>query len=479
MTLLIKNVNIVNGDEAEPRREDIFIHNDRISAIGGFPHKKAGEIIDGQGAYASAGFIDLHNESDHSLGILSHPSQDDFLKQGVTTIVGGSRGISLAPLLYGRLDSFGESADTRRMNVNWHTAGDFLNVLGKKKTGVNFGTLAGYATIREAIAGPEPRELTANEVLVISKLLDQAFREGLFGLSIDFDSRAGRFVSYKEFKKLAETVKKHHGVLSVRIRSEDVSLDDIFRLAKEVEVNILINDFVVKEEKGTNRIHSVVSPFGTDIFPLSYFLPQWMKKETSAAMRERLKDDWFRQKIIKDLPELEGENFIVINAVKNESLNGYSLKELSELYSAPNLKEALLALMKTTGLRCLAEYKKNYSGGVETALQHPRTLIGSHGASFSEYSSFARTKSMRETYPYYLAWVEEENILPINEAVRKITLEPAKLLGLKKRGEIKEGYFADLAVFKNGEIKFVIVNGHVAVRNGECENVRAGAILRK
>ena len=103
MTLLIRNVQILGSDQKLPDRLDVFVSGEKIAAIGRFPGKKADEIIEGAGCYLSPGFIDIDTESDHYLSLFSHPSQDDFLKQGVTTIVGGLCGASLAPLIYGNL----------------------------------------------------------------------------------------------------------------------------------------------------------------------------------------------------------------------------------------------------------------------------------------------------------------------------------------------------------------------------------------
>src|SRR5271170_4196627 len=121
MTLLIKNVRVLGANRVIPLPVDVFVSDDKISAIGNFPDKKADQMLDGQGAYLSPGFIDVNTDSDHYLTLFDHPGQEDFLRQGVTTIFGGMCGSSLAPLLYGNLESFRKWTDTDRINVNWHT----------------------------------------------------------------------------------------------------------------------------------------------------------------------------------------------------------------------------------------------------------------------------------------------------------------------------------------------------------------------
>src|SRR3989344_5423724 len=105
MTLLIKNVRILGGAETFSGTKDVFINGDKISAIGNFSGKDADTVIEGQGAYLAPGFIDVNTDSDHYFSLFDYPEQDDFLRQGVTTIIGGMCGSSLAPLLYGSLES--------------------------------------------------------------------------------------------------------------------------------------------------------------------------------------------------------------------------------------------------------------------------------------------------------------------------------------------------------------------------------------
>src|SRR5580693_7162162 len=189
MTLLVKNIQLVDGVNDFPERSDVFIAKGKISAIGNFSNKKADEVIDGQGAYLSPGFIDVNTDSDHYLTLFDYPSQGDFLKQGVTTIFGGMCGSSLAPLLYGSLESvrkWGGSED--KINVNWHTIGEFLATIDKQPLGVNFGTLAGHGTIRRGIEGDDVRELTKNEIAVFSETLKKALGEGSFGMSTNLGS---------------------------------------------------------------------------------------------------------------------------------------------------------------------------------------------------------------------------------------------------------------------------------------------------
>src|SRR3989344_3676031 len=162
--ILIKQAQIADGTGKPLYRSDILIDGAKISAIGSFTQKKADIIIDGLGLIATPGFIDVNSNSDHYLSLFTNPHQKDFLLQGITTIIGGQCGSSLAPLLYGSLVSISRWASTDLVNVDWHTLAEFFKVLKKMKLGVNFGTLTGHSTIRRDLVGDEIRDLTQTEM---------------------------------------------------------------------------------------------------------------------------------------------------------------------------------------------------------------------------------------------------------------------------------------------------------------------------
>jgi len=168
MTTLIKNVQLVDGSGKPAFKADVLVRNEKISAIGNFPSYQAHDTIEGLGSYLAPGFIDINANADHYLTLFSSPSQKDSLLDGVTTIIGGQCGASLAPLLYGSLESIKEWADIGKLNIGWHTVKEFLDILSKFKFGVNFGTLAGHYTIRQAIIGNSKRDLSGNELKVFS-----------------------------------------------------------------------------------------------------------------------------------------------------------------------------------------------------------------------------------------------------------------------------------------------------------------------
>jgi N-acyl-D-amino-acid deacylase len=508
MTLLIRNVHILGGARQFPELSDVFVQNEKISAIGSFPSKKADEMIDGQGMYLAPGFIDVNTDSDHYLTLFDNPLQEDFLKQGVTTILGGMCGSSLAPLLYGGLESVRKWGDIRCINVGWHSMGEFLNILeGKGGLGVNFGTLVGHSTIRRALIGEGTRNLTKNEMGVFIAALRRGLREGGFGLSTGLGYVHGRGTSYAELKTLAGIVREQNGVYATHLRNAKEglldSITETLKLSKETGVKTLINhllpfrgseetyaEALKKLEKvpAPRMLYFDVYPFDTSVVPLYTLLPRWAQEENLETMNSNLNNPWKRKRILKELPEYRADGLIVAASPGNTALMGKSMEELQELYNSSSPQEALLALMRATELRAVVFVKDIAGGLIEQALMHPRALIASNAASVRGGGNATMLKPERamRTFPKFLELVRERKLLSLEEAVQKLTKIPAALFGLTKRGVIGEGNYADLVgfTFREGvstpvEIRFVAVNGAAAIKNGAFQQgVRRGKMLR-
>jgi N-acyl-D-amino-acid deacylase len=498
MTLLIKNVRIIGGTRDFSESSDIFVSGDRISAIGNFPNKNAATVLDGQGAYLSPGFIDVNTDSDHYFTLFDYPSQDDFLKQGVTTIFGGMCGSSLAPLLYGSLESIRKWTNVDKVNVNWHAMKEFLGAIDKRPLGVNFGTMAGHGTIRRAIVGDTLRALTKNELGVFLGILRNAMEEGAFGLSTGLGYVHARETPYMEIKLLTDVARDFHGIYSTHLRDSvplTEAVDETIRLARETGIPTLINHFVpltraakeypqalanIEDLSEKFDFHFDIYPFYETLVPLYTFLPLWAQTGGWEAMLKNVKDEWMFPRMIKEMPPIDESDLAIAQAPANNFLVGKTLRDLKEMYGVKDAREALLKVMAAMDLRGVALYKNIDKDLLMKAIRSKRSFISSNAPSFSESKKIKQLKSERTkgTFTKFLSLVEKDGIMPLDEAIRKITLAPARKFGLAGRGEIKEGNFADLTCFKDGVIKFTVVNGQVAVKNDEFQNVFAGRAFR-
>lgn len=499
MTLLIRNVQIVGSDQKLPDKLDVFVSGEKIAAIGRFPGKRADEVIDGQGGFLFPGFVDVDTESDHYLSILDNPEQTDFLKQGVTTIIGGLCGASLAPLLYGSLESIEEWADIRRINVDWHTMKEFLAVLQKKSLGINFGSLVGHSTIRQAIISGTPRNLTKNELLIFQEVLKRAISEGGFGLSTGLGYVHSQETPYAEIKFLAKLIKQMQGVYATHLRDDAEnlleSLEETIKIAEETEVKTLISHFVpVKDyekeyETALSQIESLdekidlhfsLYPSNVRILKLYTFLPKWAQKDDLNVMMLALKDEWLNKKIIKDFPKIDPKKFIVAQATNNESLVGFSLFDLKKLFSLKNYEETLLKLMLVTNLKATIFYENIDPRLIKLALTNRHSFVASNAASFKkiEKNKTLKPERVTSTFIKFLNLVLDEKLMTIDDAIRKITLAPALKFNIPSRGVVKSGYFADLVGFRSSHVDFVVLNGQVVVRSGEFVGSRFGKVLK-
>ena len=495
MTILIKNVFVFDGLGAPPVRQDILVSGRRISAIGSFPRKHADSVVDGQGGYCMPGFIDIHNDSDHYLALLSNPAQSRFLEQGATTLIGGHCGSSLAPLLYGGLESLQKWGGTR-VNINWHSVKEFLGALEKQPLDINFGTLVGHATIRRALTGNAIRPLTKNEIMVFGHILERAFAEGALGLSFGLDYVHSRTTPYAELKALLTTVKKAGKVCTVHLRnSADKLLDsiqEVIKLAKETEVPIIISHYVPihgyeKEyEQGLVLLNTAPTSlyFDTHLAPVSTIelytlLPEWAQNGGIDVMSANIQDPWLQKRIRKDMQTLNPNECIIAQAPESDFLVGKTLKEFQEAYGT-DADGALMQLMLLTKLRGTLLCKNINESLLDKALSHPRALIGSNAADCSGgvLPAVAQTPGASDTFLKFLTRVEQNKLLPLEQAIQKITSRPAAILGISERGVLREGHYADIVTLRGRAIHSVLVNGHEVVADGRyTSNQHAGRVI--
>ncbi|MBI3638616.1 hypothetical protein HY227_02630 [Candidatus Wolfebacteria bacterium] len=487
MTILIKNIQLIDGTGKATRKTDLIIKGKKIAAIGEFGRYKAHQTIDGMGAYLCPGFIDIHTTADRYLNIFSDPSQKDLLLSGVTTIIGGQDGISLAPLLYGSLQFIKEWTDTKKINVNWHTVKEFLKILEKRPIGVNFGTLAGYKTIRRSLIGSDRRELTKNEQKVFKLIIERSLREGAFGISVGAEYFDLYESSHEEIKNILQLISKSKALYATKLHAEGEKqipfVNKLINLTEESGAKIILSHLEpVKTAPDYEKIVDLISqnssradiyfdayPTDYSVFSVSKLLPDWLKKSGKEKILESIGNEEMKKKILKDLPRLKGSEISIISAPGYDYLEGKTLEE----YCANRelaISKGLLNLIETTKGRVIVSRKNiNFKKVLKTII-NDRAIIASADNHFKE--------SPQTTFIKFLELLAANKILPVEIIVSKMTYLPAQRLGLKNRGVMKVGNFADILIFRDGEIKEVLVNGKRAVKDGQFEDIRGGEVLK-
>ncbi|MBI2035535.1 MAG: amidohydrolase family protein [Candidatus Liptonbacteria bacterium] len=501
MTTLIKNAQILDGTGGPPTKGDIFIKGDRISAIGDLGRQSAERVINAAGMYASPGFIDVNTDSDHYLTLFTNPEQHDFLLQGVTTIFGGLCGASLAPLLYGELLSVRKWAgDTTRVNVDWKTVKEFLAVLERIKLGVNFGTLIGHGTIRRALIGENIRDLTDGELVIFEKLTLDALKDGAFGFSTGLAYAHSKATPVYEIKRLVKTAARKNTIYATHLRDETAgliaSIKETIDVTRDAGVTTIVSHLrpikgfeaeyeealaIISRNVDNAKIYFDLYPFDTSHVPIYSFLPERVKLGGFETMLKTLENAVAAEEILREMPERNGEDITIAGASQNNYLVGKSLKSIAEKRGI-GANEALLQIMLLTRMRCTVTDRNIDYPTTLKALNNPQSLVSSNSES-SAKGEFKLERSTR-TFTKFLDLAIRENLMPLPQAIEKITSKPASIFGIRDRGILKEGLKADINIFSADEaqgttIINVLVNGTLAVFNKNLESVRAGEVLRK
>ena len=317
--MLIKNGTIIDGSGKKMFKADIRITGDKIMAIGDLKEKRDEKILDAKNLYITPGFVDILNHSDSYVTLFSNPGQDSLLQQGITTILMGNCGSSLAPLTEGVfINSIQKWGDTSKINVNWLSVAEYLNELKRHKFGLNIATLIGHSTIRRALVGDESRSLNNTEQKQMNYMVETGMREGAFGVSTGLAYSHGKSATAKELRALMNIVKKYNGLYSTHIRNEAEnfldSVKETLSLAKETEVNTEISHFKVVEKKfwpkfkDALKLVNKVKNVNFDIYPykitasvLYSFLPSWATTGGNSTLLPIIKNPEKKKELVRDM----------------------------------------------------------------------------------------------------------------------------------------------------------------------------------
>ncbi len=498
---------MVDGRGGPARRADIVLKDDQIAAVGALRNHDAEVVIDGLGTITAPGFIDVNTDSDHYLSLFTDPLQQDFLKQGVTTIIGGHCGSSLAPLLYGTLESIRKWGDTSGTNVDWNTMAEFLKTLERIKLGVNFGTLVGHSTIRRALIGEDRRDLTERELDVFKEIVTTALKEGALGLSTGLGYSHGRVTPYLEIKELVSIVAKYNGVYATHLRNEREEIvkatQEALLTAKETGARTLISHFrpitgyenefeealnLIDQNPDKLNLHFDLYPFNYSILPIYTLLPEWAQGGSLEHMYEQITDENSEVEIIRDLPTFRSDDLMIARASGFDYLVGKTIGQFSK-GQGMTLKQGLVHLMKITKLKAVLFHKNINLAVAQNALLSERALVASNSPSLLENKNVLENDRAKKTFTEFLHLLSKYKKKSLEWAVAKVTSEPAKLFNLKNRGVIKEGATADLVMMRpmvpnaplggDNKIVNVFIGGQLVVKDGETTGLRVGQILRR
>src|SRR6266536_3200409 len=526
--ILIKNGTIIDGSGAPRYKADVAIKGDRIARIGSLSKASASRIIDATGLVVAPGFIDMLGQSETYL--LIDPRAMSKVMMGVTTEITGE-GESIAPVNE-RLIKEQEDFNRRyNLTIDWRTLDQYFRRLEKQGSGVNLGTFVGATQVREYVVGFDNRPPTSSELEQMKQLVAEAMKQGALGLSTSLQYVPARFAKTDEIVELAKVARQYGGVYATHQRSEanalDESLTEVFEIARRAQIPVEIWHLKTAYKKNWGRMPEVLTKISqaraqglqisANVYPyvagstsLSACLPPWALEGGTEKMLTRLRDPETRRRLkgeigtdSKDWENIYlgsgGPSGVLIGSVVNRDLEAMQGKRVSEI-AAEQKKDpldALFALILADHGQTGAIYFMMSENDLRAAMRAPFVSFCTDSGARATDGPLAGAKSHPRGWgssPRILGhYVREDKLLTLEQAINKMTGMPAGRVGLKHRGLIREGMFADLTLFDPATIidratfevpnqhplgiPFVIINGQFNVDNGKRTSALSGRVL--
>ena len=527
--VLIKNGKVLDGTGNPWYSADLGIRGDRIAAIGKLSNATGKRTIDAAGKIVAPGFIDTLGQSEMALLIDNRALSK--LSQGITTEITGEGG-SIAPQNEKTISPMKPVLDHYKLKVDWTTLDGYFRRLEKQGTPLNIGTYVGAAQVREAVIGDDDRPPTPAELDQMKELVERAMKDGAFGISTALIYPPGHYAKTEELIELAKVAARYGGLYATHMRSEGASemaaVDEAIRIGREAGLPVEIFHLKVSGKPRWGSMVKIVEKIeaarasGLDIranqYPyvaggtaLASSLPPWVADGGVAKLLERLKDPNIRTRIKSEMAtdHADWENLffdcgggagILIAGVVNADLKKYNGKTVAEMAKAENKEEleALFDFILKDNAQTGALYFMASEEDLIYGLKQPWTSIGLDASESPLdgplYESQGHPRAFGSMPRFLGRYARDQKLMPLAEAIRKITSMPAQRQRLVGRGQIQVGYFADITIFDPAAIidratytdstklsdgvDTVLVNGQIEFEHGGLTGVNAGRALR-
>ncbi|MGL5329365.1 MAG: N-acyl-D-amino-acid deacylase family protein [Peptostreptococcaceae bacterium] len=527
MRTLIKDGLIVDGNKTEAFNGDILIEGDKIAKISTKINEDVDQIIDAKGRIVCPGFIDTHSHSD--LVILVNPYNEVKIRQGITTEVLGQDGISMAPLPKEHISSWrknlaGLDGESDEIDWEYETTENYLNMMQERGVGLNETYLVPHGNIRMEAMGLEDRPATKEEIQKMCEIFERELKAGAIGLSTGLIYIPCAYSMTDELIELCKVSAKYDGAFVVHQRSEadtiTTSMEEIIEIGKKSGVKVHFSHFKVCGKDNWKYIPEVIEllektkaegikvsfdqyPYAAGSTMLGVVLPPWAHSGGTDKLLERLSNEEDRQKMKDDIAngikgwdnfiQFAGIDQIFVTSVKNEKnldTIGKSLQEIGEMRGKDPIdatfdllleEENAVGMVDFYGLEehiitfMKREEQNVCTDGLLAGKPHPRA-----------YGSFPKVLGR---------YVRELGVITLEEAVHKMTKKAALSFNIKNRGELREGYFADIVIFDKDlvhgcddyinstqyptGIDYVIINGNCVIEENEFKHIKAGKVLKQ
>ncbi|MFC1477365.1 amidohydrolase family protein [candidate division KSB1 bacterium] len=526
--LIIRNGTIYDGSGGAPFKGDIAVNGDKIAEIGDLSNYSGRTDIDAAGYAVSPGFINMLSWATVSL-IHDGLSQSD-IRQGVTLEVMGE-GTSEGPLNEAMRKSRLESQGDIKYDINWTTLGEYLEYLEKKGVSTNITSFIGATTVRVHEIGYDDRAPSPEELDRMKALVRQAMEEGAVGLSSALIYTPGFYAKTDELIELAKIAAEYDGMYISHLRSEGNQLlemlDEFMTIARDANIRAELYHLKAAGRENWHKMDTVIETIerardeGLEITAdmysytagatgLNAAMPPWVQEGGNDVWFQRLEDPEIRKRVIKEMstPTDEWENLYLAAGADKTLLCGFKTDELKPLTGktlaevaemrGKSPEETAIDLVIEDRSRVDVVYFLMSEENVKKQIRQPWVSFCSDAGSLAPEGVFLKSNPHPRAYGNFARllgkYVREENVIPLEEAVRKLTSLPAANLKIKNRGKLEQGFFADIVVFDPKSIidhatfeephqystgaAHVFVNGVQVLLNGEHTGKKPGKVVR-
>lgn len=511
--LIIRNGMIYDGSGENPFAGDVAIHADTLAAIGNLSDKKGIKEIDATGLAVAPGFINMLSWADGSL-LKDGRSMSD-IKQGVTLEV------------FGEGWSPGPRKKKDEKDSLWTSLDEYFLLLEKQGVSTNFASFVGATTVRNYVLGFENKKPNDSELARMKQLVDEAMQQGAMGLGSSLIYAPADYADTNELIELCKVVANYDGMYITHMRSESdkiySALNEVFTISREANVPAEIYHLKINNTWNWNKVDTVIAKidsaqksglkitanmytYNASGTSLTARLPTWVQAGGAPAMRKRLRNPVTRRKVLEELrlgiPTKNSDpKDVMLIGFRKDSLNKlYRGKRLSEvaILHGKNADETMLDLIVKDKSGIAAIFFLISEDNVKRMLVLPYVSICSDASSIPSEAPFTDDPTHPRTYGSFARllskYVREENVMTLQEAVRRLTSLPASNLKLKKRGGLQIGNYADVVIFDSTKVKdnatfddphhyadgmvHVFVNGAQVLNNGNHTGLTPGRCVR-
>src|SRR6266699_2658730 len=526
--VVISGGTVYDGADSEPKNVDVAIRDDRIAGIGDFKTAKAKTVIDATGLAVAPGFINMLSWSNESL-IQDGRSQSE-IRQGVTTEIMGE-GESMGPVNDRVREHMLREQSDIKYDIKWNTLAEYLRYLENRGISCNVASFIGATTIRENVIGFEDKQPTPEQLDQMRELVRKEMEAGALGIGTSLIYPPAFYAKTEELIELCKVAAKYQGKYISHMRSEGnrllEALDELIRISREAGIPAEVYHIKAAGHQNWDKIDNLLSrieaaqkeglKITADIYTytaagtgLDACLPPWTEDGGYPALFKRLRDPATREKIKAQVqtPSDEWENMylaagspehILLSEFKSEKLKpltGKTLAKVAKMRGKDSIDTAM-DLIAEDGSRIGTIYFMISEENIKKELAKPWISFGSDEASQASEGVFLKSNPHPRAYGNFARvlgkYVRDEKVIPMTEAIRRLSGLPATNLGLDHRGFLKEGMFADVVVFDPATIadratfekphqyavgvKNVFVNGVQVLKDGEHTGAKPGRAL--